>query len=42
MPKLTREEALEIVTDALDDRVSGPDTQDILDALGIKTTTNEK
>lgn len=41
MKKLTREEALEIVIDVLEDRVSGPDTKDILEALGISTTTEK-
>lgn len=42
MSKLTREEALEIVINALDDLVSGPATKDILEALGIEATTNKK
>jgi len=42
MPKkLTEEEALEIVTAALDDLVSGPSTEDILEALGLKATTTK-
>lgn len=32
---ITRAEALEIVTNTLDDRVSGPSTQEILEALGL-------
>lgn len=41
MKKLTREEALEIVINTLEDRVSGPTTEDILKALGISTTTKK-
>lgn len=41
MQKLTREEALEIVINCLDDMVSGPSTEDILEALGISTTTEK-
>lgn len=35
MPDITREQAWEIVTNALDDLVSGPSTKDILEALGV-------
>ena len=35
MENLTRERALEIVTALLDDMVSGPDTQTVLNALGL-------
>ncbi|QAY16053.1 hypothetical protein SEA_ELESAR_1 [Arthrobacter phage Elesar] len=33
--KLTRDEAIEIVTNVLADRPSGPDGEDVLEALGI-------